>query len=187
MPILQLEPYVLPDDLFSQPSPRFGESARWWVLHTRPRAEKSLARAFCRRHIPFFLPLGQRRRRWKGRILTSHVPLFPGYVFLLGDERARYEGLCTHLVAHCLPVANQEQLHVDLEAVHQLMNSGVPLAPEEQLRPGTPVEIISGPLEGLQGKVLRQGRRLKFIVEVHFLQRGASVEIDSWMIQPLNI
>jgi transcriptional antiterminator RfaH len=48
------------------------------------------------------------------------------------------------------------------------------------------VEIISGPFAGLEGKVLRRGKQLKLFVEVRFLQQGVSVEIESWMIQPLE-
>jgi transcriptional antiterminator RfaH len=54
------------------------------------------------------------------------------------------------------------------------------------LQPGALVQIIRGPLAGLEGKILRRGKRLTFVIEVHFLQRGASVEIDRWMIEPLD-
>ncbi len=185
MPVLPLEPFVFPEDLFAQPSPPFDDqAARWWVLHTRPRAEKTLARHLLRSQIAFFLPLYQRERRFRGRVVTSHLPLFPGYVFLLGDNDARVQALTTNTVAQTLKVENQPELHDDLTRVYQLMASGSPLSPEEQLLPGTLVEITAGPLAGLEGKIIRRGKRLKFLVEVHFLQQGASVEIDSWMIEP---
>ena len=66
------------------------------------------------------------------------------------------------------------------------MASGVPLAAEGRLEPGTLVEITSGPLAGIEGKVLRRGKQLKFFIEVQFLQQGVSVEIEGWMIQPLG-
>jgi transcription antitermination factor NusG len=186
MPLLPPEPFVFPDDLFLDPLAGPPDGQRWLVLHTRPRAEKALTRRFLARARPFFLPLYQKRWRCRGRLLQSHLPLFPGYVFLLGDADARLEALQTNLVANCLPVEDQEQLHVDLLRVHHLMTSGEPLVPEDRLQPGSLVEIIDGPLKGLEGKVLRQGNRLKFFIEVQLLQRGASVEIDSWMIRALN-
>jgi transcription antitermination factor NusG len=64
------------------------------------------------------------------------------------------------------------------------MVSGEPLTPEERIQPGDWVEITTGPLQGLQGKIIRRGKHLRFFVEVHFLQRGASVEIDGSMIRP---
>jgi transcription antitermination factor NusG len=54
------------------------------------------------------------------------------------------------------------------------------------LKQGTLVKIISGPLAGLEGKVLRAGKHWKFFVEVRLLQRSVSVEIDRRMIQPLT-
>ena len=61
-----------------------------------------------------------------------------------------------------------------------------PLAPEERLSPGTVVEIVRGPLAGLRGKVIKQGKHLRFVVEVHFLQKGARVEIEGWMLQKVS-
>ena len=40
-------------------------------------------------------------------------------------------------------------------------------------------------MAGLTGKVLRRGKDLHFFIEVQFLQRGVSVEIESWMFQAL--
>jgi transcriptional antiterminator RfaH len=183
MPLLPLEPFVYPEDLLSQPTLDLQNSARWWVLHTRPRAEKSLTRRLLRRSVPFFLPLCNRQWRHRGRLFRSHVPLFPGYVFLQSDYQEAFKTLETNLVARILPVEDQNQLHGDLVRVHFLVASGAPLSPEERLQPGAIVEITSGPLAGLEGKILRRGKRLKFIVEVELLQRGVSVEIESWMIQ----
>src|SRR5438552_12553615 len=69
MPLLPLEPFVFPDDLLEQPAAASEESGRWWVLHTKPRAEKSLARRLLRSTTPFFLPLCKRQWRHRGRLL----------------------------------------------------------------------------------------------------------------------
>src|SRR5439155_19793266 len=183
MPLLPPEVFVWPEDLLVQPLPA-GETGRWWPLHTHPRAEKTLARHFLGRELSFFLPLAKKRWRNRGRLFTSTSPLFPGYIFLWGDEEARVAALTTNQVDHCIRVEDQAQLHQDLARVHRLMASGEPLTPEERIQPGDWVEITSGPLEGLQGKIIRRGKHLRFFVEVHFLQRGASVEIDAAMIRP---
>jgi transcription antitermination factor NusG len=184
MPILPLETNLFPEDLFT----RSIESTEnvWWVLHTKPRTEKALARQLLGREIPFYLPLHERRWQSRGRSLSSHLPLFPGYVFLHGDPQVRRQALETNLVAGVLPVADQTALLADLIRVQRLIEAGSPLTPEERLEPGSPVEIISGPLMGLKGTILRRGKRLKFLVAVHFLQQGVSVEVESHMIQPIS-
>jgi len=185
MPLLPPEVFVWPEDLLVQPLPA-GETRRWWALHSRPRAEKTLARHFLGRELSFFLPLAKKRWRNRGRLFTSTSPLFPGYIFLWGDDEARVSALTTNQVAHCIRVEDQPQLHQDLARIHQLMVSGEPLTPEERIQPGDWVEITTGPLQGLQGKIIRRGKHLRFFVEVHFLQRGASVEIDGSMIRPAD-
>jgi len=186
MPLLPMETFVFPEDLLTAPTLTSGDEERWWVLHTRPRAEKALSRKILGHSLHYFLPLCKRQWRSNGRMLCSYVPLFPGYVFLHGDADARLHTLETNLVANCLPVPNQAQLQADLLRVYQLMTSGAPSSPEERLEPGMRVEIIEGPLAGMEGTILRQGKQLKFYVAVKFLQRGVSTEVESWMIRPLR-
>src|SRR5688572_17709596 len=44
MPLLALEPSIYPESLLAEPIAPATTQERWWVLHTRPRAEKALAR-----------------------------------------------------------------------------------------------------------------------------------------------
>ncbi len=181
MPLLELEPCIHPENLLELPSdPDLG---RWWVLHTRPRSEKALARRFGERGTKYYLPLYGRDWVNRGRRFSSYLPLFPGYVFLFGDTDDRLSALETNLVAHAIPVDDQEQLYNDLARVHSLLTSGAAVTPEDRLGPGDMVQIIRGPLAGLEGKVIRRGKHLKFIIEVQFLRRAVSAEIESWMIQ----
>jgi transcriptional antiterminator RfaH len=184
MPLLPLEPFLYPDDLLDQPPAADPAADPWWVLHTRPRAEKALARKLLGGQLDFFLPLYKKQWRSRGRLLSSHVPLFPGYVFLRGDGDVRLKALETNQVANVLPVPDRVRLRADLLRVYRVMQTGLLLAPEDRLQPGTAVEIVSGPLAGLEGVVLRRGKELRFFVEVQLLQRGVSVEIEGWMLQP---
>jgi transcriptional antiterminator RfaH len=186
MPILPLEPFVFPEHLFENLEAVGQGEERWWVLHTRPRAEKALARGLLKRNQPFFLPLYKRQWRSHGRLFNAHLPLFPGYIFLHGDSHARLLALETNQVARVIHVENQGQLQKDLIQIQRLMNSGVSLVPEDCLQPGMQVEIISGPLAGMEGRILRRNNSSRFFVEVHFLQQGVSVDIEGWMIKPLN-
>jgi transcriptional antiterminator RfaH len=183
MPLLPLEPFIHPEGLLQADSD-FVEPSAWWVLHTRPRAEKALARKLLGEGLDFFLPLYKKQLHSRARRLSSHLPLFPGYVFLRGDAEVRLCALKSNLVANALPVADTRQLRSDLARVWRVMQGEVPLLPEERLQPGTEVEVTAGPLEGLQGKVLRRGKQLRLVIEVRLLQQGVSVEVEDWMIRP---
>lgn len=182
MPLLNLEPYVFPQNLFTEGVP----AGDWWALHTRPRAEKALARKLLARGAAFFLPLYHRQWRTGGRLRSSYLPLFPGYMFLHGESQARLRALETNLVVRALEVEDQARLHEELKRVYQLVVSGAPLSPEDRLQPGTAVEVISGPLAGMTGKIVRRGKQLRFFVEVEILKCGVSIEMESRLFRPLS-
>jgi transcription antitermination factor NusG len=183
MPLLSLEPCLFPDNILQAGKP--ASPGQWWVLHTKPRAEKSLARRLLKQRIAFFLPVYHRTWRSARRTRTSFLPLFPGYLFLCGDNQDRVHALASNLVARTLEVHDQQKLEDDLIRIHRLIESDAPLSPEARLEPGTPVEIVSGPLTGIEGKIIRRGKNLKFFVEVHFLQQGVSVEVEASMFQAI--
>lgn len=186
MPLLPLEPFVYPPDLLT-PRGQDSETARsWWVLHARPRAEKTLARKLLALRQDFFLPLYQKQWQSRGRALASHLPLFPGYVFLRGDETARLAALQTNHVVRVLAVPAGERLEEDLVRIYRLMECGAPVAPEDRLQPGMPVVLSAGPLAGLEGKIIRRDSQMRFVLEVDFIQRGASIEVEGWMLQPMS-
>src|SRR5262249_35475551 len=183
MGLLPKETFILPDDLLRAELAPGDADARWWVLHTKPRAEKTLARLFVEHGTSFFLPLHEKQTRRGGRTRRSYLPLFSSYLFLHGDQDARRAALETNLVVQTLTVEDQAQLHTDLMRVFRLMESGEPLTPAHRLKPGTPVVITGGALEGMPGVVLRRGKRWKVYVEVRILQRGVSVEIDAGLLE----
>src|SRR4051794_33583905 len=98
MPVLPLETFLYPDHLLAAPPTQTAED-RWWVLHTRPRAEKQVARRLLDRRQAFFLPLSH-KRRWLNQSskFESHLPMFPSYLFLHGNHDARLLALSTNLI-----------------------------------------------------------------------------------------
>lgn len=180
---------VWPPNLFDETPEEPGAIAflpgEWWVLHTRSRVEKSLARQLAEESVPHFLPLFERRKRLQRRIVRTHLPLFPGYLFLYGDDDARRVALDSNQVANCLKIQDQETMQQDLERILRLIEAGTQLSPESRMQPGMPARIIKGPMAGLEGTVVRRKSGFRFIVRVNFLQQGAGIEIDDCMLEPI--
>jgi transcription antitermination factor NusG len=183
--MLPAEPTCFPPTLFAEADARAGRA--WWVLHTKPRQEKALARQLAKVRIPHFLPTVTRRNLIRNRVLCSHVPLFPGYVFLLADEAERLRSLETRCVVRALSVPDQEGLWHDLGQVERLIASGAPIDPAPGLTPGAWVEIRTGALAGLKGKILREATGHRFVVQVDFIQRGASVLLQDYSLSALPL
>lgn len=191
MPILAAEPNVYPSDLLAGSGEQLVTSAElsraaWWVLYTRPRQEKSLARDLLSREIQFYLPLVPRRLLIRGRPVFSHVPLFSGYVFVHCSREDRLRSLMTNRVAHVLSVDDGEQLRSDLQSIQWLIESGAPLTIESRLEANQAVRVRAGALAGLEGIVLRRKNETRLLVWVTLLQQGVSLEIDDFLLEPIG-
>src|SRR5262245_24712782 len=124
MPILEAEPDLFPLDLLTDryaPEAKFEDGRIWWVSHTRPRQEKALARKLLESGVPYYLPCDRRRVRVRSRVVTSHVPLFSGYVFLRMMPEERNLVLGSNRVANLLPVSDQDRLLQDLRGVYRML------------------------------------------------------------------
>jgi transcription antitermination factor NusG len=185
VPILGAEVSVFPDTLLEGLN---GEARdrRWWVLYTKARQEKAVARRLLGFEIPFFLPLVPKSSISRGRKVTSHIPLFAGYVFLFGSDEERVRSLTTNRISRVLDVHDEERFEHDLRQVERLIAAKVPLTVESRLAPGHRVRVRFGPLAGLEGTVVTRRGEARLLVSVDFLQQGASVEIDDFMLEPLD-
>ncbi len=160
----------------------------WYAIRTRSRHEKLVHQQFDSRGVEAFLPLVDRRRRWKDRWKTVSFPLFSGYCF----ARFRYHDRLSVVTAvgvvqilgvngHAIAIPEHE-----IEAVRQLVTCTLPLDPHPYLREGMEVEVLRGPLAGVRGILLRKGGRARLVVAINLIQQAASVELDAQDVQPVG-
>jgi len=185
MPILAEETSVYPatllDDLPNDVSDRL-----WWVLYTKARQEKALARFLLSRQIPFYLPLVKKTTAGRARSLVSHTPLFAGYVFLYGTKEERLRSLTTNRVSRTLTIDDPDRLQFDLRQLRRLIVADAPLTVESRLSAGQRVRVRHGAFADLEGTVLTRRGKTRLLVSVDFLQQGASVEIDDHLLEPVD-
>jgi transcription antitermination factor NusG len=181
MPILKREPEFFPDDLFGFSPVDFP----WWVAHVRSRQEKALARHLAPREVPFYLPQHEHRARRNGRFFTSHIPLFPGYVFFRGPRQARAAVFDSSLVVRIIEVTDQDLLARELSTLRALQESGALLVPHPWVSLGDVVRISSGLFEGYPGIVIRERGRTRLVISVTMLQRSVAVELERDSVTPV--
>jgi transcriptional antiterminator NusG len=160
-------------------------TAAWYALSVHTRSELSAAGEL-RAHAPrdeqdVFVPVKRERRAWSDRVVTSEVPLFPGYVFvhttLTPAVRVRLLKVRgVHDLVGRMPGDARIARPVgtaEIEALRILVAAERALDPIERLARGTHVFVAAGPLKGARG-VVEQGpdgqRRL--VVSIDLLGRG---------------
>jgi transcription antitermination factor NusG len=157
------------------------EEARWYAAYTRANHEKRVAEQLGIRSVEHFLPLYEAVRRWKDRRVKLALPLFPGYVFVRLALRDRLQVLRVPGVARlvgfngaAIALPNEE-----IEALKASLANGLQAEPHPFLTVGRRVRIKVGPLEGMEGIVIRRRNRLRFVISFDLIHRAAAVEIET--------
>lgn len=186
MPILKKELSLFPEELFSPEYQHTAEERgkRWWAVYTTSKKEKEFMRRLVPKQVPFYCPIiANTYRSPQGRKRTSFIPLFSNYVFILADEEQRLEAFRTNCISKCLEIKDQHRLVDDLRQLEMFISTDIPVTPEERLVPGEAVRVKSGPFEGASGIVFQRRSQSRLLVQVDFLQSGASVEINDWELE----
>ena len=166
--------------------PALAEAGTWWALYTLARFEKKLMRQLLKIEVPFYGPtIARRYRSPQGRIRTSVEPLFPNYVFIMGDEMARYKAVSTGSVSRCMSVANPAELVIDLRQIRSLILTDSPLSPELRLLPGQRVRVKTGVFKGFEGTIIRRENEVRLLISVRYMGRGASVALDDCQLEAI--
>jgi len=110
----------------------------------------------------------------------------PTYVFARFREVQRVQVLRTpgvrSIVAfnHRLaPVRDEE-----IQSLQVMVRSGVPVEPWPILREGQRVRVERGPLQGVEGILLRFKNCWRVVVGVEILQRAVAAEVDRDVVRP---
>jgi transcription antitermination factor NusG len=168
----------LPIDSSNSTFPLSSPEAHWHAAYIVARHEKVVAQQLVSRGLESFLPLYRATRRWNNRRAHVELPLFPSYLFVRVRAADRVRALevpgVVHLVsARGAPVAVPDREIEGLRTAMQLRRS----EPCSYLRSGKRVRIKAGPLEGLEGVVVRQNSQTRIIVSVDFIQRSTAIEL----------
>ncbi|HSP16269.1 MAG TPA: transcription termination/antitermination NusG family protein [Thermoanaerobaculia bacterium] len=178
MPLLRREPDVFPEDLFSLPIDQFP----WLVAHVRSRQEKVLGRYLHERSVPFYLPQIEQAKKRGGRNFRSYLPLFPGYVFVRGDDDVRNAVWRSDVIVNLIAVMDQQELGSQLEELRALQLRGASLRPYHHFVAGDAVLIRDGVFSGYRGIVVREKGRDRLLISISLLRQTASVELDREVI-----
>ena len=164
--------------------PRQG-SPGWLAIHTRHQHESLAARSLVYKGFEVFLPQYTSVRQWSDRTRELSAPLFPGYVFLRGAPEHQIRILTTPGVLSVVGFSGIPAIipDVEIESVRQTLARRVHIEPYPFLNCGDWVRVKNGPLEGIEGILVRKKNQFRLVLSVQLLQKSAAVEVDAWSIE----
>ena len=173
----------------SEVAPR-GETSQappphWYAIYTRPSHEKSVVKHFGVRDIECYLPSYRTTRRWKNRLKVElELPLFPSYVF------ARFpwsrHGNVLEVPSVVSIVGNRREALPLRHDEIQSLRAGLEhrrAEPHPSLHVGERARIASGPLEGIEGIVVRRSNGLRVVLSLQQIVKSVAVEMRSVAVE----
>ncbi|MFY8019600.1 MAG: UpxY family transcription antiterminator [Bacteroidia bacterium] len=159
------------------------EKLLWYVLYTSPRAEKKVQIELEKKGFKTFLPLQRTLKQWSDRKKWVEEPLFKSYIFIETElEKNYYDILNTPGIVKFI---NFERKPVvvnvkEIETIRLLMGytEGIE-ATEEAFEIGQIVEVIAGPLLGLNGLLVQKNGKSHFMVELEAIHQKILIHIPT--------
>jgi len=162
----------------------------WYAVYIKSRAEKKAEAELQIKEIECFLPLQRKLRQWSDRKKWVETPLIPGYLFVKTNNSGYNQVLQSkHIVSYVrfegkaavIPEAQIEYLKMMLKQD----NAEIEIT-SKNLEPGQLIEVIAGPLIGLQGKLVKINGKDKLAIELLQLGYSALIEISTRDISPIK-
>lgn len=157
----------------------------WFVLTTKPQHEFIASRMLSESDILSYLPIYQSRSRWSDRTKLLPRPLFPRYLFAQFERPRRAAVLRTPGILSILQFCGLPATVTDSEVEQIRRMEAESAIPWENSVPriGDEVEIHSGPLRGMRGRLIEVKDVLNFVVRIDMLGRSIAAPIHHSVIR----
>jgi transcription antitermination factor NusG len=160
----------------------------WFALRVRSKHERVASESLRNRGYEEFAPSYKAVTQRSDRKKTVDRFLFPGYLFCRLNPTDRLPVLITPGVVGLvgfgegpIPIPDQE-----IEQIHTMVRSGLPLMPWPYLAVGEWVVVEQGPLAGVEGILEQVKGELRIVVSIRILQRSVSTEVDRSWVRPVK-
>jgi transcription antitermination factor NusG len=160
------------------------KSENWFVVYTKPNAEKKVEVKVKEMGYEAFLPLHQVVRQWSDRKKKMDVPLFPNYVFvkILSVKRfdlLRIDELIRFIHFDGKPANIAEK---DIMIIKSFMQGDVEPTGSD-LSIGAKIRVTQGQFAGIEGIMIRKNGRKRLIVNLDFLHKSVSIDIEACQVE----
>lgn len=158
----------------------------WFALQTLAGRERIVAEMLRSKAYEVFLPLCLAHRQWRDRVKRLLRPLLPGYVFCRVNPAAQGRIVTTPGVVRIVAFGGMPAVipEAEMESIRRIADSGLPAGPCVPYQQGTPVRLVAGPLQGLEGIVTQVDDKAQLIVEITLLQRAVAVRVELEWVEP---
>ena len=153
---------------------------KWHVFYLRPRTENRVYRMLTSLNYEVFWPVIQSIRIWKNRQKKKiKLPLFPNYLFVYTYAHELYWIKCLPQVVGYVTCGGKPSTISDLEieGIRRMLGLGRVITVETKFSKGERVRIVSGPLKGHEGMLIKQHGKSRFGIQLKTINHAVFIDI----------
>jgi len=153
----------------------------WYALYTKPRTEKKVHERLQAMKVESYLPLHRTPCVWSDRVKMVDKPLFPSYLFVRCREPELRPLLNVFGVVRIVYYCGQPAVipSKEITAIRAFLEQ----AANHELYVGEEVEILSGALKRISGKIRKIKKKYLML---YIEQIGATVCVDLSNVMHIN-
>jgi len=146
----------------------------WYAIYTLARMERKVEERLLADGYEAWLPLHRTPRVWSDRVKIVEVPLFNSYLFVRCEEYQLLPMLKTKGVVRAVYYLGKPAVvrQKDIDAIHEFLE----LAADRPLCTGEEVEILTGAMKHVSGKITRLEKKY---VLLYLEQLGATICVNT--------
>jgi len=162
----------------------------WYAAYTQYNHERVVNKLLIEKGVNTFLPQIIVPSSCRSRKIFIKRPLFPNYLFVELNEHKetwmkvfRTSGLCRICgEGRPTPVPNE-----DIESIKIFVNSGRNIYPLPYIQVGSKVQVISGPLAGAIGTLIKEdNKNRRFVVSIELMGQSIAASLYNDDVRPYH-
>lgn len=163
---------------------------RWFAVYTKYKCEKFVADALSKKEIEAYVPIMTKTKRYSKKIKHYNVPLINCYVFVCITKDQYIKTLETEYVMKFL--RNGHDLlaipEVEINTLKRVVGEDIEV--KETLGSdwflGEEVEVISGQLAGMRGKIVSKEGKRGFVIDLETIGYQLRIKVDFNLLRPIS-
>ena len=154
---------------------------KWIAIYTKSRHEQIVINELSKKDIESFCPMFKERRQWSDRKKWVHFPLFRSYVFARIHLKENIFVLQTIGVNKIVKFQNKISIIPDqvINDIKNVVDGGYKIQQVDYFIKGDEVNVVSGPLKGVNGIIQDLKGDSRLIMKVEAIRQAFSIEISS--------
>ncbi|MDR2497073.1 MAG: UpxY family transcription antiterminator [Tannerellaceae bacterium] len=156
-------------------------TTQWYVLYTSAQAEKQVNIRLCEKGIETWLPIHRSPRVWSDRVKIVDIPLFRSYIFVKCPLHVLYTLTMVYGVSRIVMYDGKPAIlyQHDIDAIKEFLQ----LAEKKEIVIGDDVEVLSGPMKNVSGKVRKIGNKM---IMLYIEQMGVVMHVPVSQVSHAN-